>query len=188
MNFWKGGFTVRQAKVKALVLDKLNNAPVVLLEIVGTKKILPIWIGACEASVIAMILEENEFERPLTHDLMLNVIEGLEAKVENVVINKIENSTFFAKLVLRDLTVPPDEEEEQYLEFDARPSDCIIISLKTKTPIFVSNEIVESHTIEFEGESFESEDEEFKKFVENLDINEFRKRIKKEDDFEGDEN
>jgi hypothetical protein len=179
---------VRQAKVKALVLDKLNNAPVVLLEIVGTKKILPIWIGACEASVIAMILEENEFERPLTHDLMLNVIEGLEAKVENVVINKIENSTFFAKLVLRDLTVPPDEEEEQYLEFDARPSDCIIISLKTKTPIFVSNEIVESHTIEFEGESFESEDEEFKKFVENLDINEFRKRIKKEDDFEGDEN
>lgn len=179
---------MRQAKVKALVLDKLNNAPVVLLEIVGTKKILPIWIGACEASVIAMILEENEFERPLTHDLMLNVIEGLEAKVENVVINKIENSTFFAKLVLRDLTVPPDEEEEQYLEFDARPSDCIIISLKTKTPIFVSNEIVESHTIEFEGESFESEDEEFKKFVENLDINEFRKRIKKEDDFEGDEN
>lgn len=179
---------MRQAKVKALVLDKLNNAPVVLLEIVGTKKILPIWIGACEASVIAMILEENEFERPLTHDLMLNVIEGLEAKVENVVINKIENSTFFAKLVLRDLTVPPDEEEEQYLEFDARPSDCIIISLKTKTPIFVSNEIVESHTIEFEGESFESEDEEFKKFVENLDINEFRKRIKKDENSESDEN
>ncbi|MDK2885447.1 MAG: uncharacterized protein PWP54_5 [Thermosipho sp. (in: thermotogales)] len=172
---------MKKAKVKALVLDKLNNAPVVLLEIEGTKKILPIWIGACEASVIAMILEENEFERPLTHDLMLNVIEGLEAKVENVVINKIENNTFYARVVLRDLTIPPDD-EEQYIEFDARPSDSIILALKTNSPIFVSNEIVESHTIEFEGESFESEDEEFKKFVENLDINEFRKRIKKDED------
>lgn len=178
---------MKPAKVKALVLDKLNNAPVVLLEIVGTKKILPIWIGACEASVIAMILEENEFERPLTHDLMLNIIEGLEAKVENVVINKIENNTFFAKVVLKDLTIPPEEDEEQYIEFDARPSDGIIISLKTNSPIFVSNEIVESHTIEFEGENFESEDEEFKKFVENLDINEFRKRIKKDENSEGDE-
>ncbi|MBO8161244.1 MAG: bifunctional nuclease family protein [Thermosipho sp. (in: Bacteria)] len=169
---------MKKARVKALVLDKLNNAPVVLLEIDGTKKILPIWIGACEASVIAMILEENEFERPLTHDLMLNVIEGLEAKINNVIINKIENNTFYAKVILKDLTVPPDE-EEQYIEFDARPSDCIILALKTNSPIYVSNEIVDSHTIEFEGENFESEDDEFKKFVENLDINEFRKRLKK---------
>ncbi|SHH32060.1 bifunctional nuclease family protein [Thermosipho atlanticus] len=172
---------MKKAKVRALVLDKLNNAPVVLLEIEGTKKLLPIWIGACEASIIAMILERNEFERPLTHDLMLNIIEGLEAKVENVVIHKIENSTFYAKVVLKDLTIPPEESEEQFVEFDARPSDCIIIALKTNSPIFVSDEIVDSHAMEFEGKAFETEDDEFRKFVENLDINEFRKRIKKDE-------
>ncbi|EKF48811.1 hypothetical protein H17ap60334_09879 [Thermosipho africanus H17ap60334] len=170
---------MKKATVKAVVLDKLNNAPVVILGIEGTNKILPIWIGACEASVLALMLENAEFERPLTHDLMINIIEGLEAKVERVYINKIENNTFFARVILKDLTIPEEEEEGHYIEFDARPSDAIILALKTSSPIYVSNELVNTHTVNFEGEKFDDEDEEFKKFVENLDIEEFKRRFKK---------
>ncbi|QTA37995.1 bifunctional nuclease family protein [Thermosipho ferrireducens] len=172
---------MKKAKVKALVLDKLNNAPVVLLEIEGTRKILPIWIGACEASIIAMILEQTEFARPLSHDLMLNIIETLEAVPEKVIINKIEDNTFYAKLILKDLTIPPEEHASSFLEFDARPSDCIIIALKSNIPIYVASEIVNTQTIELEeSHSSDKEDEAFKRFVENLDINEFRKRLKKD--------
>lgn len=164
---------MKKATVKALVLDKLNNAPVVLLGIEGTNKILPIWIGACEASAIAMILEETEFDRPLTYDLMINIIDGLEAKVEKVYINRIEDNTFYARLILRDLTLP--EGEEEFIEFDARPSDAIILALKSEAPIYVSNEIVTEYTVSFEGKKFEDDDEKFKEFVENLNIEDFKK-------------
>ncbi|ABR30005.1 hypothetical protein SU69_00700 [Thermosipho melanesiensis] len=166
---------MKKVKVESLVLDKLNNSPVVILKVEGTKKILPIWIGACEASVIAMILENVSFERPLTHDLLLSMVEGLESKVEKVLINKIVDSTYYAKVILRDLTVTEEENEGYFLEFDARPSDAIILALKTNSPIYISNELYNTYTLQYDGESMDNDSEEFRKFIENLDINEFKK-------------
>ncbi|ANQ53258.1 hypothetical protein BG95_01835 [Thermosipho sp. 1063] len=169
---------MKRATIKALALDKVNNSPVVILSIEGTKKILPIWIGACEASVLAMILENVTFERPLTHDLLLSMVEGLDAQMEKILINKIEDNTFYAKVILKDLTAN-DEEDDGLIEFDARPSDAIILALKTSSPIYVSNELVLDYSIDYPNEDYDKEDDEFKKFVENLDLDEFRKKFGK---------
>jgi len=169
---------VKRATVKALVLDKVSNTPVVLLGIENTKKILPIWIGACEASIMAIAIEKVPFDRPLTHDLMVNLITELNLRIERFVIHSIKDNVFYAKIVLRDLVVSDKEVSEgvnPFLEIDARPSDCIILSLKTGAPLYVSNEIITSEAINLDdlGDS----EEDFKKFVENMDISEFKKLL-----------
>lgn len=169
---------VKKAVVKALVLDKVSNTPVVLLGIENTKKILPIWIGACEASVMAIAIEKVPFDRPLTHDLMLAIVKEVSLKIERFVIHSLKDNIFYAKMVLRDLTLSEQDLAEgvnPYIEIDARPSDCIILSLKTGAPIYVANDIIASEAIDIDN--IDSSDEEFKKFVENMDINEFRKLL-----------
>ncbi len=169
---------MKKATVKALVLDKVSNTPVVLLGIENTKKILPIWIGACEASTMAIAIEKVPFDRPLTHDLMLNIINEVSLKIERFVIHSIRDNIFYAKIVLRDLTLSEQDISEgvnPFIEIDARPSDCIILSLKTGAPLYVTNDIITSEAIDLGH--LDQSDEEFKKFVENLDINEFRKLL-----------
>ncbi|MEN3043486.1 MAG: bifunctional nuclease family protein [Fervidobacterium sp.] len=167
---------MKKAIVKALVLDKVSNTPVVLLGIENTKKILPIWIGACEASIMAIAIEKVPFDRPLTHDLIMNIVKELNLKFERFVIHSLKDNIFYAKIVLRDLALSEQDLSEganPYIEIDARPSDCIILSLKTGVPIYVANDIIATEAINID--SLDSSEEEFKKFVENMDINEFRK-------------
>ncbi|AFG35391.1 hypothetical protein Ferpe_1314 [Fervidobacterium pennivorans DSM 9078] len=171
---------MKRAFVKALVLDKVSNTPVVLLGIENTKKILPIWIGACEASVMAIAIEKVPFDRPLTHDLIVTLVNELSLKIERFVIHSIRDNVFYAKIVLRDLVVSEQEAAEgmnPFIEIDARPSDCIILSLKTGAPLYVTNEIIATEAITFEELSESENEEEFKKFVENLDISEFKKLL-----------
>jgi hypothetical protein len=171
---------MKRAFVKALVLDKVSNTPVVLLGIENTKKILPIWIGACEASVMAIAIEKIPFDRPLTHDLIVTLVNELSLKIERFVIHSIRDNVFYAKIVLRDLVVSEQEAAEgmnPFIEIDARPSDCIILSLKTGAPLYVTNEIIATEAITFEDLSESENEEEFKKFIENLDISEFKKLL-----------
>lgn len=169
---------MKKAVVKALVLDKISNTPVVLLGIENTKKILPIWIGACEASIMAIAIEKVPFDRPLTHDLMLSILKEVSLKIERFVIHSINDNVFYAKIVLRDLTLSEQDIAEgvnPFIEIDARPSDCIILSIKTDAPIYITNDIIATQTIEID--ELESNEEEFKKFVDNMDISEFRKLL-----------
>lgn len=169
---------MKKAIVKALVLDRVSNAPVVLLGIENTNKVLPIWIGACEASVMALALEKIPFERPLTHDLILNILDELNIKLDRFVIHSIVDNVFYAKMILKDISVSEREVSSgvnPYIEIDARPSDCIILSLKTGAPLYVTNDIISSEAITLE-DTVEAE-ESFKKFVESLDINEFKKLL-----------
>uniref|UniRef100_A0A7V4KDQ0 Bifunctional nuclease family protein n=2 Tax=Fervidobacterium pennivorans TaxID=93466 RepID=A0A7V4KDQ0_FERPE len=171
---------MKRAFVKALVLDKVSNTPVVLLGIENTKKILPIWIGACEASIMAIAIEKVPFDRPLTHDLIVTLVNELSLKIERFVIHSIRDNVFYAKIVLRDLVVSEQEAAEgmnPFIEIDARPSDCIILSLKTGAPLYVTNEIIATEAITFEDLSESENEEEFKKFIENLDISEFKKLL-----------
>lgn len=174
---------MKRAIVKALVLDKVSNTPVVLLGIENTKKILPIWIGACEASIMAIAIEKVPFDRPLTHDLMLNLVKELNLRIERFVIHSIKDNVFYAKIVLRDLVVSDKEVSDginPFIEIDARPSDCIILSLKTGAPLYISNEIIATEAISFDelGDS----EEDFKKFVESMDISEFKKLLNESPD------
>jgi hypothetical protein len=162
---------MREVVIKALLVDPSSNSPVVLLKDRGSKKAMPIWIGDAEAISIAFGLQSEDFPRPLTHALMKSVIEELHARVERVVIKSVRNGTYYASIYVRD-------EDGDVLEFDARPSDSLALSLRVQCPVFIDDEVFESASIE----SPFAEEDEFGDFVEyDLDLGEFRRRSHPED-------
>ena len=124
---------LRKVNVSGLAIDSTNNSPVVLLKESGGQGILPIWIGPAEASAIAMELAGLNMKRPLTHDLLRSVIDGLGGKVLKVVVNDLIGQTFHAEIYL--------QQEKAMVKIDARPSDSIALALKTNAPIFVAKKI-----------------------------------------------
>lgn len=157
---------MREVVIKALLVDPSNNSPVVLLKDRESKKAVPIWIGSAEAISIAFGLQTEDFPRPLTHALMKSMIEDLNAQVQRVVIKAMDSGTYFASIFLTD-------DDGDVHEFDARPSDCLALSLRAGCPIFVDDDVFESASIE----SPFAEEDEFGDFVEyDLDLDEFRRR------------
>ena len=127
---------VVEARVNGLILEPKTQQNIVVLREADGERILPIWIGPGEAQAIRRILSEEPFPRPLTHDLIALVVEGLKAKVTRIVISDLRENTFFASvLVSRDAEV---------LSIDARPSDSIAIALRTHAPIFVNDELLQA--------------------------------------------
>jgi uncharacterized protein len=127
-----------QVRVANLALDPNTGSPVVLLEGVEVPGVLPIWIGRPEASAIEMQLNGQAFERPLTHDLLLIAIEGLDARVSRIVISDLRGATFFAKIFLA--------RGDEIVAIDARPSDSIALAMRAQAPIFVDPELFEAHS------------------------------------------
>jgi bifunctional DNase/RNase len=127
-----------QVRVANLAMDPNTDSPVVLLEGVDTPGVLPIWIGRPEAGAIAMQLAGQVFERPLTHDLLRIVIEGLEARVSRIVITDLRGTTFFAKIFLA--------RGDEIVAIDARPSDSIALALRAQAPIFVEQELFDANS------------------------------------------
>lgn len=121
-------------------------SPVIFLEN-DKERVLPIYIGAAEAFSIQTALENVPYPRPLTHDLILNILEGLDSKVERVLIDDLNDGIFFARLIIK-------RNGETY-EFDARPSDSIAIAVRCKAPIFVSKEVMKKASIDREEYSIE---------------------------------
>lgn len=119
-----------EVSVNGLALDVTTNSPVVLLGPVNSEKVLPIWIGHYEAWAIAMEMSGMPSKRPMTHDLLRTVIEGLKAEVVRVEIFDLKDQTFYARVILRN--------NGNELDIDARPSDSIALALKAKAPIFAN--------------------------------------------------
>ena len=117
-----------------MTLDKRTEAPVVLLYLPGEKMCLPIWIGPAEAASIALVLREENFSRPLTHDLLAMVIDGLDGRVERVVITDQREGTYYARIFLG--------RESEVVAVDARPSDSIALALRTKAPIYLEEAVL----------------------------------------------
>jgi bifunctional DNase/RNase len=122
-----------EAKIKTLMVDPTTQAPVVVLESLADKRLLPIWIDIAEARAIALEIEQIKVPRPLTHDLFRNVLNRLGVTVERVVITELRNSTYYALLYLKS--------KGQDLQIDARPSDAMALALKTKAPVFVAEQV-----------------------------------------------
>jgi bifunctional DNase/RNase len=118
-----------------MILDESKHAPVLLLHLVGLERFLPIWIGSNEAVSISMALQNETFERPLTHDLLVTVIDALGGRVARVVVVDQRDNTYYAKIFI--------ERGEQVIGIDARPSDSIAVALRVDAPIYVSDEVVE---------------------------------------------
>jgi len=129
-----------EVTVQSLGLDRTTNMPVVILQETEGERVLPIWIGPGEASAIAMHLADMDFSRPLTHDLLCSVLRGLECSLDKVVISHVEESTYFAELRV--------QRNGDLISLDARPSDSIAIALRMRARIFVSDDLLETATIE----------------------------------------
>jgi bifunctional DNase/RNase len=145
--------------IKGLMLDPVSNSPIVVLKDDEEKFFLPIWVGIFEANAIALQLENVTTPRPMTHDLLRNMISELDARVTRVVINDLRDSTFFAQIrvIIGQRT----------LELDARPSDAIALALRTEAPIFVAQSVLDqAQTISPDAED---QDEKVKKLFEQLD-------------------
>ena len=119
--------------------------PIVFLEN-EEKRVLPIYIGAAEAFSIQTALEDVPYPRPLTHDLMLTIMEELHSRIEKVIIDDLNDGIFFARIVVR-------KDGEEY-EFDARPSDSIALAIRTKAPVYVSREVMEQAAVDKDAYQF----------------------------------
>jgi hypothetical protein len=127
--------SVVEMKVKTVAIDPNSQSPVVVLEGVGAKEFLPIWIDLPEARAISMEIEQVKPPRPLTHDLIRNLLNGLGAKINRVTITELRNNTYFATIALAV--------KGQESEIDCRPSDAIAVALRMKAPIYVSLQVIE---------------------------------------------
>jgi bifunctional DNase/RNase len=155
-----------QVKIHSLNLDEASNQPVVVLRDSEHNRLLPIWIGHHEATAILLKLQRVDPPRPLSHDLMHNIILDLGYQVERIEITRLEETTFFAAIVLRG--------EEKTLAIDARPSDSIALAVRAHAPIFVADDVMEAAGLTPEEEmDEESEVEAFRDFLESVNPDDF---------------
>jgi hypothetical protein len=165
---------VRQVRIASLAIDPRSDQPVIILkpleEEPGEGVLLPIWIGHAEATAILLAVEGVPLKRPMTHDLLRNILETLETLVERVEITRVEEGTFYAAIILRG--------EESRRVVDARPSDSIALAVRTGAPIFVSDEVladaaVPDESIMEEGADEEAEVARFRDFLDHVDPSDF---------------
>ena len=123
-----------EVKVSGVAIDPISKGFVVILKDKIKNRWLPVWVGPYEAKMISLVLEEIEPKRPLPHDLMKNMLNILSAVVVKVIICKLEESTYFANIILKI--------EDKIREVDARPSDAIALALRVNVPIYVTEEIL----------------------------------------------
>jgi len=122
--------------IKGLMIDPITNMPIVILKDKAGNRILPIWVGIFEANAIALQIENISTPRPMTHDLLKNVLGDLEANVQKIVVCELKDNTFYAMIYV--------DREGKIIAIDSRPSDAIALALRTKSPIYVEESVVES--------------------------------------------
>ncbi len=155
-----------EMKVKGLVVDPISKMPIVVLENPQDEQILPIWIGVFEANAIALSIENIETPRPMTHDLLKNVLEKTGVVVSRVVVTDVHNNTFFAMIHCR--------KDKNEFVIDARPSDAIALALRVGSPIFVEDKVVVKASSLHIQQNIESS-EQMRKWLEKLQPDDFGK-------------
>ncbi|MFZ0429448.1 MAG: bifunctional nuclease family protein [Acidobacteriota bacterium] len=149
----------REFKIKGLMMDPITNSPIVILQDVERNTLLPIWVGIFEANAIALQIERVDTPRPMTHDLLKNVLNHFDAEVERIVVTELKDNTFYAVIHLLRGGRP--------MLIDSRPSDAIALALRTDAPIFVTESVIQnSRNISLDKEKLDPE--EVREWLENL--------------------
>jgi hypothetical protein len=148
-----------EMKIRGLMMDPVTNMPIVVLKDVGGDAILPIWVGVYEANAIALEIEKVTTPRPMTHDLLKNVLTSLDAQVHKVVVSDLKEDTFFAVIWLQS--------EGGAISIDSRPSDALALALRVDCPIFVEEEVLKSSRLA-NAVNDRISSEELRKWLENL--------------------
>ena len=148
-----------EMKIRGLMMDPLSNSPIVVLKDVSGEGVLPIWVGIYEANAIALEIEKVNTPRPMTHDLIKNVLVGLDARVHKVVVSELRDDTFFAVIWM--------EREGRVVSVDSRPSDALALALRMDCPIFVDEGVLKNSKLAA-AVSDKSSNEEMRKWLEGL--------------------
>jgi bifunctional DNase/RNase len=158
---------MQEMVIYGVSFDMVGKPPIVLLKTSAGNKFLPIWIGHPEAAAILMKLQGAATPRPMTHDLVTDMLAQLQARVVRIAVTELRDNTFYARI-----TLAVDGSE---LEIDSRPSDAIALAVRAGAPIFAADEVIEESAIEFEHEDVNEEEivEEFKKFLEDVSPEDF---------------
>jgi len=146
-------------KIRSLMMDPITNMPIVILKEAAGSGILPIWVGAYEANAIALEIEKVVTPRPMTHDLLKNVLVGLDTSVRKVVVTCIKEDTFYALIWL--------ERNGTLVSIDSRPSDALALALRIDCPIFVDDEVLRSSKSHADVQD-KINNQELKRWLENL--------------------
>lgn len=158
-----------EMSVEGLVFDPLTNTPIIILKDKDGGKSLPIWVGYPEATAIALQMETVETPRPMTHDLIKNLIIGINVDVSHICVNDLKDNTFYAIISINT--------NEGIVEIDSRPSDAIAVALRLEAPIYVTSKVLESakdFELNISQEQLEEEDQ-FKNWIDNVKPSDFGK-------------
>src|SRR6184192_4064359 len=161
---------MQEMQIYGVSFDLVGKQPIVLLKTAEGNKFLPIWIGHPEAAAILMKLQSASTPRPMTHDLVTDMLDQLGAQVVRITVTELRENTFYAQI-----TVQQDGRE---IEVDSRPSDAIALAIRAEAPIFAADRVIEESAIEFEGEDvdqeqLEAEVQKFKSFLEDVTPEDF---------------
>jgi len=148
-----------EMKIRGLMMDPVTNMPIVILKDLRSDTVLPIWLGIYEANAIALEIEKVSTPRPMTHDLLKNLLVGLDAQVHKVVVSELRDDTFFAVIWL--------ERDGHIVSIDSRPSDALALALRVDCPIFVDDEVLKTSKLA-SAVSDRVSSEELRKWLENL--------------------
>ena len=158
---------MREMVIYGVSFDMVGKQPIVLLKTADDNKFLPIWIGHPEAAAILMKLQGASPPRPMTHDLVTDILGQLDAKVVKISVTELRENTFYARI-----SVVMNGTE---LEVDSRPSDALALAVRSDAPIYAADDVIEENAIEFEQEDVDQEEivDEFKKFLDDVSPDDF---------------
>jgi uncharacterized protein len=167
---------VHEMVIYGVSFDLVGKQPIVLLKTADGNKFLPIWIGHPEAAAILMKLQGAATPRPMTHDLVTDMLQQLDAQVVRICVTELRENTFYASITL--------QQDGSEIEVDSRPSDAIALAVRAEAPIFAADRVIEESAIEFEGEEVNEDEivDEFRKFLENVTPAEFESSLEETDE------
>ena len=158
---------MQEMVIYGVSFDLVGKQPIVLLKTADGNKFLPIWIGHPEAAAILMKLQGAATPRPMTHDLVTDMLSQLDAQVVRIAVTELKENTFYARITV--------QQNGSEIEIDSRPSDAIALAVRADAPIFAAQEVIDESAIEFEGEDVNEEEivTEFKRFLDKVTPDEF---------------
>jgi bifunctional DNase/RNase len=158
---------MQEMVIYGVSFDLVGKQPIVLLKTADGNRFLPIWIGHSEAAAILMKLQGASTPRPMTHDLVTDMLSQLETHVLRICVTELRENTFYATITL--------QQNGSEIEIDSRPSDAIALAVRAEAPIFADDHVIEESAIEFEGEEVNEEEivDEFRKFLDHVTPDEF---------------
>src|SRR5438270_7032437 len=154
-----GGMMEVEMKIRGLMMDPVTNMPIVVLKDVGGEAVLPIWVGVYEANAIALEIEKVTTPRPMTHDLIKNLLIGLDTHVHKIVVNELREDTYFAVIWM--------ERDGKVISIDSRPSDALALALRLDCPIYVDEEVLK-YSKQANAASDRVSSEDLRKWLEGL--------------------